>query len=368
MTEMSLRDTLIAASKGSEEIAPPADIAAPEPIAEAAPFVKDEPPIEDKKPATDGARERDDLGKFKAAGDAPPAAPISEPAVVAEANPQPETPAEPIRVPPSLPAALKAKFAELSPEWREAFHKRDEDVNTAKAQWDTKAARLNRYDEILAPHKDAWAVQGLDDHQAISRLVAAEKVLRETPAQGILYLAQSYGVDLRQLVGQPGAQAQPQAQAATADPRLNDLLTTVQTLQERLDQQSQSASQASLAQAQATITSFANDPANLYFENVKDDVALLLESGRASTLKDAYDMAIWASPEVRPLLISAQSAEHQAAAQAKAKDEAAKAKAAQAKASSGSVTGAPTPGAAPPAAPKGSLREELEAAWATARA
>lgn len=368
MSEMSLRDTLTAAMKGSEEIAPPAEIIVPEPIVEAAPPVKDEPKPEDNKPAADGARERDDQGKFKAAGDKTPAAPISEPAVVAEANPQPETPVEPIRVPPSLPAALKAKFAELSPEWREAFHKRDEDVNSAKAQWDVKAARLNRYDEILAPHKDAWAVQGLDDHQAVARLVAAEKVLRETPAQGILYLAQSYGVDLRQLVGQPGAQAQPQAQAATADPRLNDLLSTVQTLQERLDQQSQSASQASLAQAQATITSFANDPANLYFENVKDDVALLLESGRASTLKDAYEMAIWASPEVRPLLISAQNAEQQAATQAKAKEEAAKAKAAQAKASSGSVTGAPTPGAAPPVAPKGSLREELQAAMATARA
>lgn len=361
MTEMSLRDQLIAASKGSEEIAPPADVVETPPVAEAAP----EPEIQDEP--KDGARERDETGKFKAAAEKAPAE-TNEPASVAEANPQPETPAEPIRVPPSLPAALKAKFAELPPEWREAFIKRDEDVNTAKAQWDTKAARLNRYDEILAPHKDAWAVQGLDDHQAVARLVAAEKVLRETPAQGILYLAQSYGVDLRQLVGQPGAQVQPQAQAEATDPRLNELMSTVQTLQERLEQQSQSASQASLAQAQATITQFANDPANLYFENVKDDVALLLESGRAQTLKDAYEMAIWANPETRPLLVAQQAAEATAAAMAKAKEEAAKAKAAQAKASSGSVTGAPTPGAVAPAAPKGSLREEIQASMAAARA
>ncbi|WP_395443580.1 hypothetical protein [Caulobacter sp. UC70_42] len=273
MTEMSLRDTLTAAMKGSEETPAPADViqVAPEPAPAPEPQdteIKDEP--------TTGARERDETGKFKAVGEKPVAEPISEPVTAAEANPQPETPAEPIRVPPSLPAALKAKFAELSPEWREAFHKRDEDVNSAKAQWEAKAQRLNRYDEILAPHKDAWAVQGLDDHQAIARLVAAEKVLRETPAQGILYLAQSYGVDLRSLVGQAG-QAQPQAQAPVADPVISQLQSTVQTLQERLEQQSQSASQASLAQAQATITQFANDPANLYFENVKDDVALLLD-------------------------------------------------------------------------------------------
>lgn len=362
MTEMSLRDTLIAASKGAEETPPPAD------IVQAAPELATPPePLDTPNEPTTGARERDETGKFKAAAEKPPAETITEAAPAAEPNPQPETPAEPIRVPPSLPAALKAKFAELSPEWREAFHKRDEDVSTAKAQWDTKAARLNRYDEILAPHRDAWAVQGLEDHQAITRLVAAEKVLRETPAQGILYLAQSYGVDLRQLVGQ-GATAQPQAQAPVADPVLNDLQTTVRTLQERLDQQSQSASQASQAQAQATIDQFANDPANLYFENVKDDIAVLLETGRASTLKDAYEKAIWASAEIRPLLISAQSAEQQAAAQAKAKQDADKAKAAQAKAASGSVTGAPTPGAVAPSAPRGSLREELEAAWATARA
>lgn len=365
MTEMSLRDTLTAAMKGSEETPAPADViqAAPEPAPAPEPQtteIKDEP--------TTGARERDETGKFKPAGDKPLAEPISEPVTAAEANPQPETPAEPIRVPPSLPAALKAKFAELPPEWREAFHKRDEDVNTAKAQWDTKAARLNRYDEILAPHKDAWAVQGLDDHQAVARLVAAEKVLRETPAQGILYLAQSYGVDLRSLVGQPGAPAQPQAQAATADPVLTQLQSQVQTLQEALEKQSQTASQASLAQAQAQIQSFATDPANLYFENVKDDVALLLESGRAQTLKDAYEMAIWANPETRPLLVAQAAAEREAAALAKAKEEAAKAKAAQARAASGSVTGAPTPGAVAPTAPKDSLREELKAAMASARA
>lgn len=362
MTDMSLRDQLQSAMRGED--APPAEIATPEPIV--ATTEPQEPEIKDD--TTLGARERDGQGKFKAAGDNAPAETVLEPVTAAEANPQPETPAEPIRVPPSLPAALKAKFTELSPEWRDAFHKRDEDVNTAKAQWDAKAARLNRYDEILAPHKDAWAMQGLDDHQAVARLVAAEKVIRETPAQGILYLAQSYGVDLRSLVGQAGEQAQPQAQAATADPRLNDLLSTVQTLQERLDQQSQSASEAQQNQLHATINEFANDPANLYFENVRQTMGTLIDTGQAKTLKDAYEMAIWASPEIRPLLISAQSAEQQAAVQAKAKEEAAKAKAAQARASSGSVTGAPTPGASPPVAPRGSLREEIEASWAAARA
>jgi len=348
MTELSLREQLSAAFAGGDEPAPAA--AAPEPpvVAEAATA---EPEAQDPAEKPLGARDRDESGRFAPKAGEAPAEPISEPATAAEANPPSE---EPIRVPPSLPAALKAKFKELSPEWREAFTKRDEDVNTAKAQWDTKAARLNRLDEIIAPHKDAWAVQGLDDHQALTRLVAAEKVLRETPAQGILYLAQSYGVDIRQLVGQAG---QPTtAPAPQVDPMLQQALDRIKTFEDTLAQQTQSQTDAQMASAQAQINEFASKPENIYFDNVKDDVAERLGSGRAKTLQEAYEQAVWASPEIRPLLLQEQTA----AAAKKAAEDAARAKAKEAKNASGSVTGSPTPGAGPVnAGPRPSLREEL---------
>lgn len=352
-TTLSLRETLTQAMAGGE---------APEPVAltpeaPAAPVeaVPPAPADGEKSPETAAkpAPARGDDGKFAKSPELGDDA-NQETAPAAEANPPPE---EPIRVPPSLPAALKAKFKELSPEWRDAFMKRDEDVNSAKAQWDTKAARLNRLDEIIAPHKDAWAVQGLDDHQALTRLVAAEKVLRETPAQGILYLAQSYGVNLHQLVNQ----APQQAQAPAVDPTLQPWFEKVQSLEAQLAQQSQSATAASEAAANQQIAKFASDPKHIYFDNVKNDIVVLLESGGASSLADAYEKAIWASAEIRPLLLQ----EKQAAAAKKATEADQRAKATAAAKASGSVIGAPTPGAVPAnAGPKPSIREELQAALA----
>ncbi len=101
----------------------------------------------------------------------------------------------------------------------------------------------------------------------------------------------------------------------------------------------------------------------MYFDNVKDDVAFYLSNGSAKTLAEAYERAIWANPEIRPLLMQEQADKTSGAAAKKATEEAARQKAADAKRSSGSVTGAPTPGAvAPNGGAKASIREELLAA------
>ena len=371
MTDTSLRDALKAAMNPEPEVGTPEPVAAPEPVAEAAPAVKDAPKEDTPEPEPKTGAERDEQGRFKAAGKT--GEPQAEPEPKAATEPEAPQPEEPIRVPPSLPAALKAEFKNLDPKWRDFLVKRDEDVNAFRQAQETKAARLNRLDEILAPHKEAWALQGLDDHQALTKLVAAEKVLRENPTQGLLYLAQSYGVDLRQLVqptGQQPGQPQPYgAQQAPDNPLLNPalqpVLAEIETLKSALAKQEEAASQASTAAAVAQINEFASNPANMYFDNVKDDVAARLESGRAKTLAEAYEQAIWAHHEIRPLLIKEQTA----AIEAKAREEAARAKAAAAKAASVSVVGAPTPGAAPVnVGPQPSLREELAAQMKAARA
>lgn len=379
----SIRDQIEAAMRGDAAPEPQA-ASEPTPEAQAAPELAPEPAPEgvkaeaEPKPDT-GAKDRDESGRFKAKEGAEPAAPepISEP----EKSPAAEPPSETIRVPASLPAALKAKFSELPEEWRNAFLKRDEDVNSAKAQWDEKASKLNRLESIIAPHRDAWSVQGMDDHQALSRLVSAEKVLRETPVQGIVYLAQAYGVDLRQLVQPTGQQQPPQPGMAPqghqpgapgfVDPALQPLLSEVQSLKDSFAKREQLETETQLAAAQRQIAEFANKPENLYFENVKGRIGALLESGQAESLQQAYEMAVWADREIRPLLLADQQkqAAKQAAdeaARVKATQEAeARAKAQAAAKASGSVTGAPTPGAAPAVdrSRAHDLRATLQDAW-----
>lgn len=366
----SVRESLTSAMSALSEPAPaaaptpqPEAVAAPEPAEITAPDA-----------TTQAAPERDENGRFKAKEQTAQAG-AEDPATL-KADTQPETakPAEPepqteaIRVPPSLPASVKAKFAALDPDVREAIWENERSVHKARDEWAKKGERLNRYDEIVGPHRDKWQLNGLDEFSGIQTLIAAQNFLERNPVEGLHYLARSYGVDLRALAGQ--ALQQPTApggiQAPTVMPELQGVLQPlvqqVQTLQQQLQQSQQQSEHQKLAEAQAEVQTFANDPANLYFENVREEVAALLDAGRAKTLADAYQKAIWASDEIRPLLIAEQTKQQQADTQKKAAENAARAKAAAAQQAAGSVTGAPAPGAQAPKGPPGSIRDTLNAA------
>lgn len=325
-----------------------------EPPVEAAPAEPDitAPAAADQnQEAPAGAPMRDGQGRFAKAADGQqipetgaPAA--SEPSVV-----------ETIRAPASLPAALKAKFAELPQEWRDAFLKRDEDVNAAKTQWDTKAQRLNRFDEIFAPRREKLQLAGLDEFQAVQSLLAAQDLLERDPVAGLQYLARTYGADLSTLAAQ--AVGQQPAVAPLLDPT-HPLVAQLNTLQRRLDAREQGDEQQQLALATNDIAAFKADPKNLYFDNVREQMVALLKAGQASSLADAYETACWMSPEVRPLLQQEAAAKAQSAQQQAAEAQ----RAAKAQRAAGSVVGAPGAAQAPAAGGStGSVREDLEAAW-----
>lgn len=377
------RDQLMAAQEPPEAPAapetPPAEAGAETPEAAAGA----EPPAE----AAAGP-ERDENGRFKAKNTDPePTEGAAEPAAAAEAptesaKPEEKEPqTEAIRIPPSLPAAVKAQWSDLKPEVQQAFHKLEETVQTAKAEWGRKGERLNRYDEIIGPHLDRWRMAGLDEFSGVQSLLAAQQLLDRNPTDGLLQIARSYGLTPQHLVQafglpqtsapQPGAEghsaptAMPDLQAALR-PVVEPLMQQVQTLQQRLEAEKMSA-------ATRAIEEFASQDQNKYFDNVREDVAVLLESGRAKSLQEAYDMACWANPEVRVALQSEQrAAEQRAAAEAERQRQAqeqarAQAKAKAASAAAGSVAGSPTAGAKPPEVPHGTLRETLQAAMREAR-
>lgn len=320
---------------------------------------------------------RDATGKFAPkvqdtpaeAGAETPATPTAEPTEPETAKPADKEPqTEAIPIPPSLSAAVKAQWAELPVEVRKEFGKLEGTVQNAKAEWGKKGERLNRYEEIVGPRRERWNLSGLDEFSGIQALLAAQDYLERDPVGGLNHIARSYGVDLRNLAGQatqqrPGAEGQP---APTAIPELQSalqpLVQQVQTLEQKLQQSEQLIEQQKQSEAQATVDAFSAKPENIYFENVRPVVAMLIGQGLATTLEDAYQQAIWASPEIRPLLVAEQAKASAAASQAKAQEQAARSKAQSAQRSAGSITGAPAPGAQAPAGPVGSIRDTLKAA------
>lgn len=120
------------------------------------------------------------------------------------------------------------------------------------------------------------------------------------------HLLKTYGLDLPTAAGapatdasgQPGAQPSPEVlalrqQIAQLESRINGTETSVK-------QRNEAEAAAQLQKLQDEVTIFANDPANVYFDDVADDIALLIKgSGGKMSLKDAYERAVHANPVTR---------------------------------------------------------------------
>ena len=114
----------------------------------------------------------------------------------------------------------------------------------------------------------------------------------------------------------------------------------------------------------AEVERFFSDPNHPYAHNLRQQMATLLRAGHAETLEQAYEMAAYANPETRALLISQQQ---QGSARQAA--ERARAAASNARAAARSVTGSPLAGASTTPSDSGlSLEDQLRAAWESARA
>jgi hypothetical protein len=339
----TLRETLAAAMADSVDSAPERAAA--------------EPPLQ-----RDGARAGQ--GRFARAGegdDDPPArtTTTTEPRTPGSQD-EPsagDRPARTIAPPPSWSAAAKADFEGLPEHIQKEVLKREADIERGKAQWDQKASRLNRLDAVLQPRSERFRLSGIDEAHALQALFAAQDYLERDPVGGLSYLARQYGVDPRALAP-PGGGRQPQP-GAQPSPHLAVLAQEVQTLKGALAQQQRRDEQAQRSGHLNQVRAFASDPANLYFENVRERMGALLKAGTAKDLPEAYQQATWADPEIRQVLLRQQETQRRAEAQ-----DAARAKAAQARHASGSVIGSPAPGSTPGrAGPAPTLRDELLNAW-----
>ena len=258
------------------------------------------------------------------------------------------------RPPPGWSIEAKAAFNALPEPVKAAIARREEEVSNGFKQYADRTKGYEPLDEVLKPWQDRFRAEGVTTAQAVDRLLNAQRLLETRPAEAIQYFARTYGVDLRQLVGgqnptQPGSQQSaipgvPPQLGAVLNPIVQQALQNalapwaqkVQSLETSLSERDKAAEAHQKAAVLSQIEAFAQDPANLYFENVQSRMAVLIEKGEAKDLKDAYEQAIWSHPEIRQRLISetqAKNLQQQSAQRASAVQ--------QAKAAGGSITGAP---------------------------
>lgn len=353
----------------------------PEQKPEAAP----ETPPENETAEQKAERLRAEDGKFRAptrkekteakkAAEAP-TKPAEKPAEAAKAAPGTQdatkpvvAPVEPpnpagaalagVQPPPGWSPAAKAAFGSLPPAVQAAVARREQEVSDGFKQY----SGLN---QALAPMAQTLQMRGVQPAQYVNQMVQLDRALTDpqTRGQAFDYLFRTYGY-------QPGA-GQQQNVATGHQPQLSEdptvaalqrqlaLVTQHLTSQEAARAQELQALQADTQrQAFGEVEKFRNDPANEFFDLVRDDVRAVYERAAmanqpAPALATAYEQAIWANPQTRPVLI-AREQQRISDGQAKAASEAAaKARKSQAPNVRGSV------GASPSSAVKRPIEEEM---------
>jgi len=334
-------------------------------------------------PAPDG-RARDEDGKFtKAPKEKPKAAAKTEPAqkpagkaVEAKAAPEAEKPKEgaesaptPEKTAPAgfqppggWSAAAKATWATLPPAAQAAIAQREKEVSDG-------FARYEGIGRALAPMRATLQARRVSDADYIGQMVQIDAALSnpQTRAQAFDYLFRSYGYQPPMAGADPNAAGRQPQQQLSEDP-------TVATLQQQLaavtqhirQEQAQRAQQEQMFQAETQrqastdVEKFRNDPKNEFFDTVRDDMRAIYERATQAgqplpTLSEAYEAAIWANPQTRPILVGR---EIQKQADAKAKEAAAAAANAR-KAAGPGVRGTSSASVTPSARPKKTMEEEM---------
>ena len=254
-------------------------------------------------------RVRDEHGRF-AKKDEPEPEATEAPAEVVEEVAEEKPPEVPQKRPPSSwKKDAQAAWETLPEHVKDDVLRRETDFHRGIEQYKVHAQRALAYEQALAPYQDTLKALNVAPEVAIGALFKADSILRNgLPHEKAAYfaqLAQEYGVPLDGI-----------EQAPPVDPAYRALLNEVRQLRQSEQQREQERQRAEMEQLNSTISKFAEGKE--HFESVRDDMAALLQAGRASDLEQAYDMAIWARPDLRSGLLQQQTraAEEKARAEA----------------------------------------------------
>ena len=203
------------------------------------------------------------------------------------------------------------KFAEYANQ-RESEYKKG--VSTYKAEAD----RAKSYENAIAPYADNLARRGIQPTQYIENLVRAEQILTNAPyeqkVQVFQKLAADYGI---QLNGGQVTQLDPYTQQLMN--QLNMVNQEVSSIKGRFAQEENQRLMSEIERVRSDVEKFP------HFDVVREEMAQLLELGKAQNLETAYKKAVrmnddvWALEQDRLLKDAKQAAiKSQQVAKAKA--------------------------------------------------
>jgi len=223
------------------------------------------------------AEKRDDKGRFASRNEQAGEEAAQENAETAEAQTD-----KPARNPwASWKKEAQTTLSQLPPETQRMIQEREEQFHKGIEQYKQDAYQGRVLNKALAPHMEYLNQVGVAPDVAISTLIQAEKVLRtadpQTKTNMFMKLAHDYGIDVNSLTNVP------------FDPykyQLEQQLASQQAMLQQIQQSRQIAEEAQLGQ---TIEQFAQT--HEFFDEVREEMANLLDRGAANNLDEAYLIA-----------------------------------------------------------------------------
>lgn len=304
------------------------DVSAP--VAEVATEVVEAAPVEKAESATDVSAP---VEKAEDGDDKPKsieevvAVPVAKPAVDHNVD----------RAPASWKGDAKKLWAELPLTARQEVIRRERDTLKVLQESSQDRRQVASVQQVLAPHMERInRVYNGDAMMAVNNLLGIEKALIDgdtvSKAQMVARMVKEFKVDIQALDSALSGQVIPeqQQQIGQFEQILNQRLAPVMTFLER--QQNQEAQQRQQIEQEAVLSveQMASDPEFPYFDEVRDEMADIIEIGRnrgvSISLQDAYYKAVRMNDQTFESMngrVSAQTATqaalsaHQAAQKAK---------------------------------------------------
>jgi hypothetical protein len=222
---------------------------------------------------------------------------------------------------------VRDKWATLPAEVQAEVTRRETEIQTALQAAATHRQFAEQFNRVVQPYQHIVALEGNDPIKSFEGYMRTAALLRTgtamEKADAVADAIARFGIDIALLDATlqrkitPGAQQnysaqQTQAPAQFKDPRLDTLLS-------QLEQQQAEQEAAAQAAIDEELAAFRADAANEFFDDLRADIADLLNlaarRGQKMSLREAYDRASNINPEISKILQQRAAAKTAAAKQ-----------------------------------------------------
>jgi len=211
---------------------------------------------------------------------------LEEEPVVEEETLEPEIEAK--QAPASWAKEQRDNWAKMPKEAQEYVELREKQMLDGIEQYKQGYQQAIEMQRIIEPFRGSLQKHGVSETQAIQNLFGHHIALTEGSTES----RQAAFVALGQNLG-----LIPQEGRAQADPMTQELQQRLERIERQEQQRLQHLQQQHYSKIEQEVSDFANDAKNEYFEEVADDVIMLLKTGL--NLQSAYDKAVWSNPATR---------------------------------------------------------------------